>query len=378
VFRRRCARLHPTFSPVTLGAALLVAGLAEGCGGAAAPPASSPGDGPAANATVAPSAPPSRGLALTATWGDLVARVAALTQAELGDADAGCVLRPAPPEGGAHRLEADLAPAIRPLPDAPGDAVARLAAGTPTVLTVWGRFGNGADGSPVLASLTTGSPPNPGDLAVGIPRAGDWVTRPLGPASDAPSGDTGEPPPGGDGRPAVVLTADAATPVTRVIEAIGAHPEWREVTLAVVLPADTRLPPPRDDGDRSDPAQRCPEGLPPPATGTPGELAVDTVRSGIAPLVEATSRCTAEGSGAVAGGGLLELELRVAPTGQVAQACAVTDTTRDPGFRACVLEAAGKLLFPPPSPSGPVDVAVPLRVPVAEGIRHAPLCPNGG
>jgi len=394
--------------PVELRRTLLfsLALLALACGGPsdggsttgdAVPPASG-GEATAGDRPGSPGdddAPATRVLALDATFADLVGQAAALAEAGQGDEDLACLLRAAPPTGGAHRLEADLAPAIRPLPRPPAGTTATLRQSPPpTALTVWGRFGGrGADG-PVLATFTTAPPPEPGDLVVSIPAQGAPVERPLtgappaeaeaedaAPGGSAPgSGNDGGPTdagPTGERAPAVVLTADAETPVRRMLDVMASHEDdWGEVVLAVLLPEGTRLPPPRTANVDEDPAQaamRCPDGLPAPS-GPVGELPVDVVRSGIAPLVEATSGCTGQATGAVAGGGLLEIELRVTEDGRVDRACAATDEIGDPGFRACVLEAAEALRFPRPSPRGEVDVAVPLRIPEAAGLRQRPLC----
>ncbi|MFW5876139.1 MAG: hypothetical protein ACOCXM_05340, partial [Myxococcota bacterium] len=84
---------------------------------------------PPASAETDPRPPPSahRALGPAATFGELVAAARALDDAGAGDADAGCLLRSPPTSAGGWRLEADLAVAVRPLPDAPANLASRLA-----------------------------------------------------------------------------------------------------------------------------------------------------------------------------------------------------------------------------------------------------------
>lgn len=369
-------------APATIRRALLAAALAAGCG---APQAGAPPDEPPPPRADDPSgagAGSPRLLPWDAGFAALVAGLRAAWRAGDTEGRRGCLLALAGPEGGAHRLEADLAVALRPLPDPPADARARWrdAPGDRAgLLSVWGRYGAG-DG-PVLAALTTSPPPTalPGDsgltgsaaAAVLVSPDGERWTRWIAPA-DVPSAALEASAARGALPVWVTATPDTPVPVlARALEALAR--EAPSVALAVLLPAGTEVP----AGARGADAGRaglCPDGLP-AAERPEGDVPVASLRQGIAPLVAAAERCKAAGSGPVARGGRLELQLRVAPDGAVAGACVTRDDVGDAVFRGCVLEAAAALRFVAPRPEGTVvDAALPLVVSPDESLLQRPVC----
>jgi hypothetical protein len=155
---------------VALSTALLVAA----CGGQAGDPesetpsvegdATSGSDTPEETTELPAESP--RALGVGATFGDLVAAVRHLDGLGQSESAAGCLLR-----GGSlapFHLEADLASAVHPIPDAPRELEARLddPRDTAVVLTRWAQHGQ--TGSLTLVALSATPPPLPGHVAVVI------------------------------------------------------------------------------------------------------------------------------------------------------------------------------------------------------------------
>lgn len=367
---------------VILGAALLWAG---GVGGPVAGCGSTPPDegGPAgvsassagAERAQRPDAPPQdptrdapprdgRVLSSGARFAELVA--AARRQDQLRDQDsaAGCLLRLGP----SPRLEADLAAAVRPLPEPPPSLAGRL--GSVAVLTRYGALG-APDAALGLVAFTT-TPPTPGASARVVVVTGDglWLATTEGTSArrigrDALSGLD-------DGRALVAVTAEAGITVEAVGAVLAALPASLagRVTLAVALPEGTRLPaPPSVEG----PAAAAVCELEPMPDEAWGELDGAALRRGVAPLVDRAQLCvgTTEGAGAL--GGRVVLSMRIGPSGRVTAACVSEDATGDGVLRACLVGAARELVFEAPS-GGSVDVALPLRLEPGPAHRQAALC----
>ena len=384
--RRRSLTLALTLA--TCGALTLAA-----CGGGAAP------SGPVGrthiadeartgedDSTVEAPARSARALGATATFAELVRAARELEDRGEGNATAGCLLRGSGAVGEAWRFEADVAVAVRPLPAAWDDYDAHLRAhrGPARILSRWGQT-RAEPYSLALATLTSTVPVDttlPAAVVL-LTDAGAYV---LGTAqSSAPVGAAVPTArlvealralqPGG--APAMIaVTAEAALPLASLREALAVLGELGvPIALAVPLAPDVRLP--ADPVASPDVAERglCGRGLPePPPSAVEGDLAQSVVVAALSPLRDAVARCMSNATGRAASGGRLDVTLRIGADGTVTEACAVRDDVLDPALRICVLEAARSLRFPLPSPSGYVDLALPLRLAADATLAQRPLC----
>lgn len=299
-----------------------------------------------------------RDLAANATFADLVA--AARRQDDLRDQDstAGCLLR----VGASYRLEADLAAAVRPLPEAPtsldthADAVA--------VLTRYGTIGP-ADASLGFVAFTTTQPVDHAEAAVLIvqghelfvARTSERRAQPIEASAIAALD---------DGHTLLFVTATARTSVgdlSSVLRAIPASMAGR-VGLAVALPSGTRLAAVGTATEAPPSEAICTLST---TEEPPGDLSVDAIRAGVQPLIARAETCvgTSEGRGAL--GGRVVLSMRIGAHGEVSEACISEDPTDDGVLRACLVRAARALSFAAPT-NGTVDVDLPLVL--ASGVAH--------
>jgi hypothetical protein len=366
-----------------LPALVSLALMAAGCGGAPVPAAPS-SEGASADPTRAADLPSSaaedpRTLGPDATFGDLVAAARALDDAAEGDGSAGCLLRRS---GAAHRLEADLAVAVRPLPAAPDDldtALTATAAG-PAVLTRWGHFG-ASDAPLALVAFSATPPPAEGPIvAVAVTRQGvrlsstgqaapprrvlaaDEVATALEAQTDAAMW---------------LITAEAAVPVERLRALFASLPAGAPpVALAVALAPGTRLPDPPDP--QAPEAPLCEAGLPPaPASAPEGSMDPAQARHAIAPLRRALEGCATADPRTTGRAARLGIHLRVDEDGRVIDACVTEDSLGSAILRRCVLSAAAELRFPEPQPSGWVDLAFPIHFETDHDPPQRPLCEPG-
>ncbi|MEO0323041.1 MAG: hypothetical protein AAF447_08790, partial [Myxococcota bacterium] len=259
---------------------------------------------------------------------------------------------------------ADLAAAVRPLPDAPASLAPRLGdAGPVRVLSRWGQRGHG---SLSLVTFTGAPPPERGPATVLLlTEEGSFLRRTDGPTAPALAG-----PHGVDAlrdalaavladAPArLYVSADGSLPLSallRLLRALGDQP----VVLAVALGEDVPLPAPLQPGRSA--LGLCPEGLPEPAPGRArGELPGDALRRPLGALRGAGVQCLASAAPESASGGRLRVTFRIQETGAVAEACALEDSLDDSGVRTCLLDAVRRLRFDTPDPVGFIDVAVPI------------------
>ncbi|MFW6086967.1 MAG: hypothetical protein ACODAG_07165, partial [Myxococcota bacterium] len=168
----------------------------------------------------------------------------------------------------------------------------------------------------------------------------------------------------------VVITAAPDLPLARLRTLLEALPETARPALGVALSAETKLPQPLD-ADVEGP-ELCTDGLPPLLDGTPsGDMDGKEAASILHPFAEEARRCVGAFPEA-AGGGRLELHLRVGAEGRIKEACIARDTVGSPLLRSCLLDRAGDLRFP--EPGGTVDVVFPLRLAPSPGILQQPLC----
>lgn len=294
-----------------------------------------------------------------------------------GDADssAGCLIRGSGAVGDGFRLEADVAVAVRPLPDATADVAARhaTAPGPVRVLTRWGQ--RGGDGLPLVAFTST-PPPGPGPTAALLIGA-DGARLIVGERDEAIAvGEVGARLAAGPAPSVVAVTADAGTPLATVRAALAAVGERAPVTLAVPLPVDTRLPAgePAVDPELAR-AGMCEGGLPAAPDARPGALPRSAIVDALGAFRSRAAECMRLVTGPAAAGGALDVAFRIAGDGSVAHACARRDEAGDPGLRLCVLDAARALSFPAPDPPGVVDVALPVLLAPDQGLLQRPLCP---
>ncbi len=310
-----------------------------------------------------PPARTARDLEIDATFLDLV--LAARRQDDLRDQDSdrGCLVRSSP-----LRLEADLAAAVRPLPEPPPSLTSRLESRV-VVLTRYGAIGEPTAPLGLVAFTTTR--PAAGAVAqvlVVTPRAlflgrtdrarFDAIDRSRLAGLD-------------DGASQLFVTASAGMPVAELVAILGALPAMPgRIALAVALPEDTRLPAPA--APTAETAPIC--ALSPQPEDALGELPIEALRQGVAPLVDRARLCagTTDGPGAL--GGRVTIAMRVDATGRVSEACVTEDGTNDGILRACLVAGARELVFPAPT-GGALDVALPFVI--APGVTHrqVALCP---
>lgn len=366
-------------------AALLFSCL--GCAAGSSTPASSPrptepqAPSPGAPAQtspppVAPAARDPRRFAASDGFGALVASVEALTEAGAGDAAAGCLIARARHD---FRLEADLLPAARPLPE-PADDLATLlrsSYGPARVLSHWGIRG-ASDASLALVGFTTTSP-----TAARAPVAAIVLTRQgvfLRYGEREATAQDGPLPVDALGARltavpahALYVTAERGVSIEALHALLATLPFDRPVALAVALAPGTRIPDEPAPNPALDPS--CRGGLPRlPRRTRIGDLPADAAAAALAPLREEGARCLAAARGPALAGGKLVLALRVDALGHVEQACVLESTLADPSLARCVVESARAVAFPAPVPSGVVDLHVPLELAPLGLPAQRPVC----
>ncbi|NCQ61396.1 MAG: hypothetical protein GW913_12120 [Myxococcales bacterium] len=367
--------------------ALLFLGASLGCGGVmpADPTTHEPAQTSSAGADSAdsasthssgteqsPEATDARALAAGAHFADVVAALEAAEVAHAEAATAPCVMTGGSDDRSAH-VDAEVAAAVHPIPDAPADLASRVGVEAVAILSRFGARGPAQPGLAV-ATLTSTDPPGDGEQMLivltsrgallrstdramdpGTPFSLEELRRRLNALSPAPE--------------LLALTAEASIPVSVLHDALLAVPDALapRLALAVTLPPGTRTPEAAAASAQHSPI--C-EDLPALAVGErEGVLEGRVLLAGVAPLRDAVPACL-DTAGADARAGTMVLRFRVARDGSVAAACVASDETGSDGLRTCVLEHLGQLHFPAPSPAGVVEAAIPLRFALDHG---APL-----
>ena len=350
---------------------LLLASFLLACG-PGRPPAEPEGDPEAAHVGGERPAPrtSARDLAAEGTFASLCD--AAREQDRLRDQDsgAGCLVRRV---GGAFRLEADLAVAVRPLPEAETDLDARMASTEPVrILTRYGAYGSSPRMG--LVALTTTAPPrgrieDAVGLVLVLTDRGAYARRTdvaFGAAAPAPLAEVLAGAPFAEVSTTFV-TAEAGLPLEAVYAGLAALPEALagHVALALALPEGVALPE-RPSLDPGPPAPIC-EGL--AETDEPWSETVSgpALLERVASIRGSLALCVGASTGPGARGGRMELVVRLTRGGSVADACIRADSTGDEPLRACILRTVRELTFP--DPAGQVIFAVPLAL--EPGIAHA-------
>jgi hypothetical protein len=286
----------------------------------------------------------------------------------------GCLLASTP----VAKLAADVLIATRPLPDAPKELATILlrAAGPPAILSAWGNT-PGELPDVALAAFTTTTSGSAKAAPVGLIVTGKGVflrgaQLPLRAHPEALDvGAAGAllaqlPDP-----VIVYVSAESLVPIEQVVAALRSIPNRFEVALAVVLPKGTRLP---ASTERSQ-ELLCPEGLPEPQADEPeGSLDAAALRPVLAPLRDAALQCALSTGGVALLGGKLELGLRIGADGRPRELCMVRDAIGELILRRCVIEAARGLKFPAPSPTGFVDLQLPLELALTGPSAQSALC----
>jgi hypothetical protein len=354
--------------PRVLGSlALLISSCAHTGQAPAAAPANEPTEpdtsGPVADLSSPRSLPPE------ADYADLV-RAAGLLDGQDQAPEEPCLLARHASE---HTLAAEIAAAVRPLPQPTGDLDSQLArVSSAHVLTPYGAYGTANDAL-TLASFTRFAPA-PQALVLTVTdqgvsaRGAGRSDASAGPAALAETLNTL----GALEGVLVFVAAEAQVQVTRLHDVLAALSErGAAVALAVALPEGTRLPtPPTPPASRALP---CPEGL--PETQEPeGELSRDALLSGLSPLREGALACLLRGGAASAAGGTLTTALRVDAQGAVSHACLVQSEFSDTAVTGCVLDLARSLHFAPPQPPGVVTVELPLALRPHSVPAQKPVC----
>lgn len=317
-------------------------------------------------------------------FGNLVDVVNLLDQHTAHHSETNCFLRKLDTEKPSWRIEADLAVAVRPLPKALNDLSAKLQEEPKPihVMTRWGRIGEHTDGF-VLVAFTTTTPASAKLPAVAlfVTAAGVYVRQ-----SEAVLEIQAEPLKLSDIGPFLAkataqkefilfITADEALPLGQLHELLFMLPYPKpEVALATVLGPDTRLPQPPKVDDESK-KHWCPSGLPElPESEGEGNLPPTEIKASLGPLLEGSQKCLASAVGPSASGGQVLIAFRIGKSGKVESQCLVQDEIKDAALASCLLEAAGDLTFTPPSPSGFVDVHLPLRLTPMGIDQQRPIC----
>lgn len=266
-----------------------------------------------------------------------------------------CLLRR---EASGHRFVGEIAVGIRPLPLPAVDLEDELEQSVSVnVLTSYGRYGDAPAG--LSLSAFSYAPPTREALVVLLTDHGSYVrgVQAAGPMhnriglsevariASEPSGAT------------VFVAAEAEVPLTQLEELLSLlATRGATVALAVNLAPNTTLPAPP-----ASPDTLCPDGL--PETSTPeGQLPISSLTPALTELRTRAADCLTSANARGAAGGHMTLTLRVAPNGTIEGACLLRDETGDPVLRACLVAEAKKLGFPAPSPSGSVDLALPLAL----------------
>jgi hypothetical protein len=243
-----------------------------------------------------------RDLAADATFADLVAAARRQDDLRAQDSSAGCLLRTRP-----WRLEADLAAAVRPLPEPPPSLTARLE--RVAVLTRYGAIGEPTAPLGLVAFTTTRPAAGAGAAVLVVTPRGLFLGRTDAARFDEL--DRSRLARIDDGRSQLFVTANAGVTVRELADVLAALPPMPgRIALAVALPDGTRLPEPRAASTETAPICE----LSALADDAPlGDLSVEALRAGVAPLADRARLCagTTDGAGAlggrvVGGGGLSE------------------------------------------------------------------------
>ena len=275
-----------------------------------------------------------------------------------------------------YRLRAAVTSSVRPLPVPPDDLDEALKnADHVELLSAWGRYGDG-NGKLALAAFTSGAPAHDA-LALLITDRGI--------ALRSPSGSQIEPLDGLDvphmlaalnkldarSSASVFLAAEARVPLPQLYGVLTVLAEQqREVVLAVPLSTNTTLPLPASATAK---AAFCGGGLS-DTDAAEGRLPSGTLMAEVAPLREHAADCLSRGDARGAAGGKLSLALRVAPDGHVQEACITRDELADGAVLSCVIGLASQLRFTPPSPSGVVDLELPIVLRASPQAVQHPVC----
>ena len=364
---------------------LLVAGGLVACGAGAVDRGDDPPDRASDQGDHGDETPPSpppvatgdRDLGAAPTFADLLSAARRLDDRRDQGSDAGCLLR-----RGARgfRLEADLAVAVRPLPEAPADLEERLASdlGPVNVLTRWGAYGSGDAARPSFVAVTTTLPPLREPARVWVVTADGVIVRASNATATSPDAvaldaaatmlptDLG----------ALFITAEPTLPLARLADVLARVPDALagQVALAVALDAGTRLPAPPEARAPEEDAY-CPGGLPPlPEDAAEGDIRPADMISSLGPLRQGASICVGATQGPGAAGGRVVLAFRVGPDGTVSESCVVEDATNDPSLRSCLARATRTIAFPAPRPAGFVDAQLPLLLAPLDSQRQRALC----
>lgn len=317
-----------------------------------------------------PATPPSRDLAPTATFADLVRAARGLDGTRAESSTRGCLVA-------ASSLAADLAVPVRPLP-APWDDAAALLADRPGSVRVLSRWGtSGRDSTLAVAAFTTFPPPDPTRPTVVLFLGARGVSARSTESTASPAPVAIDDVPAGvpllAGPLATVLvTADAAVPVATLRTLLARLASVAApVGLAVPFPIGTHLPP--DTVAAADRAALCPDGLADPVGSVAdGELSRNDLVAVVTPLHDAVPPCFAGTTRA----GDVAVTFRIGADGTVSAACATHDDIGSPAARACLLDAIRALHFASPQPAGRVmDVALPFHVTAnTDALTQHPLC----
>ncbi len=313
-----------------------------------------------------------RDLARDATFADLVAIVARQDHLRDSDSDAGCILRTT--ETG-FRIDADLAVAVRPLPEVATDLDARLehTPGPVRVLTRYGSYGE--TGQLGASALTTTAPPRtPVATLLVLTDHGVYVRDTDHAALSTGAISLDSIGPAVAASTTIFVASEGGVPLAQLRALLGAFPPGLvgHVGLALLLAADTRLP--------DAPTLEAPEEVPLCTAGLPelddaarlGDLSSERLVAGLAPLRSAGEICVGTSTGAGARGGRVVVDVRVGPRGVVSAACVREDETDDATLRACLVRALRELVFD--DPGGVLDFELPLVLAPGRSHRQRALC----
>jgi hypothetical protein len=323
-------------------------------------------------------------LSTDARFGDLIAAVNHLDQHDQHHSEKKCLLRRLPFNSERIALEADLAVAVRPLPDAPErlDKRLRTESGKIHVITIWDRIGVDASGI-ALVAFTTTSPASARLPAVALfltdrgitIRQTDQIPEPNNKPIQLNQLASFLADIASQKNFALYVTADAQIPLSALYDLLSTLPYPQpEVALAVALAAGTRLPTQSKPSTR-DTAVWCPQGLPELKHDAPqGDIPRSDIVATVGAMREEAQQCLAAADGSAAGGGRVQVAIRVGASGSVERQCLIEDEIQNLALAKCILSTVSSLRFPPPNPSGSVDIHLPLRL-TSQGISgQKPVC----
>ncbi|MEM6960675.1 MAG: hypothetical protein AAF355_08995 [Myxococcota bacterium] len=307
-----------------------------------------------------------RKLSRSQNFAELIARIRVLEEHSQGDSSAACLFEE---RDSFFQFQADLAPAVRPLPEPSRDIAKRMRdqPGAVSLMTRFGWFGPGPDEPQLtLVALTTTSlQPGRALYLLALTERGAWMRTPegeiTGPHTGAALTDALRAAPQ---TALIAISADAELSIETLVRLIAQIPAEKEVVLTVPLPPTTSLPSDtlnQGDGSETEAGLCISEASPVPPE-TPGEIEISEVRTALAGFQTTAARCVSATSHV--GPMRIVIHFRVVAQrsrGTVREACVAEAAGTNARLRECVVEALEETIFPEPI-GGEVVFSLPLEL----------------